>query len=379
MAPLAGDRKSVLEGTWALAAVAMVVMVLRVVAKLKLHHFGGDDCAMITALLLALVASILFSVAVLVYGFGDGLDTHSHSDQVNALKYYAILHVFGIASTCMGRVAFILYLLPILSTTKISKIILRGLLALQVVNFVAIVLLLTQCRDIRGIWDPMFEGRTECMDDYVQIYYGYFQCSCNGLTDLILSVYPSYIFWNLKLRRRVKISLVILTSLGLIAMVATIMKATYLEQIITWGSTARAIDLTCWAMIESYLVIITASIPCLRSFTISSARQLFASDHSGTFHLTSSSRKRGTARRLHSRRPGHKMKSEATQPNLEASGSTQNFFGETPIEEIELGSKTSENIHESLDAPERPRGGIAKSVSVSVTWDGDHDRVDIRR
>lgn len=162
-------------------------------------------------------------------------------------------------------------------------------------------------------------------------------------------------------------------------MVATIMKATYLEQIISWGGMARAIDLTCWGMIESYLVIITASIPCLRSFIISSARQLFASDQPGTFHLTSSSRRKGTALRLYSRRSGHKIKSEATQPNPEASGSTQNFLGDTPVEEIELSSKASENIHESLDAPARSRGGIAKSVSVSVTWDGDHDRVDIRR
>lgn len=104
------------------------------------------------------------------------MDTHNHSDLVNALKYYVILQVFGIASSCMGRVAFIFYLLPILSTTKISKIILRGLLTLQVVNFVSIVLLLSQCRDIRGIWDPLFAERTECMDVSVEIYYGYFQC-----------------------------------------------------------------------------------------------------------------------------------------------------------------------------------------------------------
>lgn len=50
MAPLAGDARSVLKGTWSLAAVAIVVMVLRVVAKLKLRHVGIDDCAMITAL-----------------------------------------------------------------------------------------------------------------------------------------------------------------------------------------------------------------------------------------------------------------------------------------------------------------------------------------
>lgn len=88
----------------------------------------------------------------------------------------------------MGRVAFILYLLPILSTTKISKIILRGLLALQVVNFVAIVLLLTQCHDIRGIWDPQFGGKAVCMDDYVQVYHGYFQCCKSFISNSSRSI-----------------------------------------------------------------------------------------------------------------------------------------------------------------------------------------------
>ena len=50
MPTLIGDRKSVLEGTWALGAVAIIVVILRVFAKARLRHIGSDDVIMIASL-----------------------------------------------------------------------------------------------------------------------------------------------------------------------------------------------------------------------------------------------------------------------------------------------------------------------------------------
>lgn len=50
MAALTGDRKSVLEGTWALGAIAIVVVFLRILAKARLRHLGTDDVTMIASL-----------------------------------------------------------------------------------------------------------------------------------------------------------------------------------------------------------------------------------------------------------------------------------------------------------------------------------------
>lgn len=50
MAALTGDRKSVLEGTWALGAIAIVVVLLRILAKARLRHLGTDDVTMIASL-----------------------------------------------------------------------------------------------------------------------------------------------------------------------------------------------------------------------------------------------------------------------------------------------------------------------------------------
>lgn len=50
MVSLAGDRKSVLQGTWALGAVAIIMVVLRVFAKARLRHMGLDDVTTIVSL-----------------------------------------------------------------------------------------------------------------------------------------------------------------------------------------------------------------------------------------------------------------------------------------------------------------------------------------
>ena len=44
------DGPSLLAGSWAAAAIAIIIMILRVIAKLRIHQFKLDDVAMIVAL-----------------------------------------------------------------------------------------------------------------------------------------------------------------------------------------------------------------------------------------------------------------------------------------------------------------------------------------
>ncbi|KAJ5205557.1 hypothetical protein N7472_002005 [Penicillium cf. griseofulvum] len=391
MVAINGDRKSVLEGTWALGGIAIVVLILRIIAKARLRHLGSDDLTMIASLGFALAASIYFTIAIIDYGFASG---HPGPDEPTALKYYVVTEVCSVASTCLGRVAFILYLLPVLSTKKVFKICLWVLFAVQIVaNIVMIVLILAQCRDIRGVWDK--EYATNCMEDYIQLRFAYFLCCmslqfpsfshsyakrknsgfltnnmklsivCNSSADLLLAVLPCYIFWDLKLKPIIKFTLMILTSLGVLATIAAIMKAVYLKQILTWDGIANALYLTCWSMIENYLVIISASVPCLRSLAISSVRQLFASDKSSSFPFTTSYRKKTTTNQRTTNR---------VQTNPDASGSRQNIFSGVR-EDIEMGTtRTSVNANDSDDGGETAPDGIAKRVDVSITWEQGHGR-----
>ncbi|QQK42525.1 integral membrane protein [Penicillium digitatum] len=357
MVALSGDRKTVLEAIWALGGVAIIVVVLRVFAKARLRHFGLDDLIMIVSLSFALAASISLTIAVVDYGFASG---RPGVDEATAIMYYTIEEVCSVTSTCLGRVAFILYLLPVLSTRKVFKISLWVLFALQITaNSVMVILILSQCHDIRGVWDPKYA--TNCTEDYIQLRFGYFLCFCNSSADLLLAVFPCYIFWDLKLKPMIKFSLMVLTSLGVVATIGAIMKAVYLQEILTWDGTANAIKLTCWAMIECYLVIITASVPCLRSLVVSSVRQMFASDKSTTFPFTSSYRK--------------KTATHQRMTNFEASGSRQNIFSGARGEDIEMGTtRASVNANGSEDGREGAPDGIGKTVDISITWEQGHGR-----
>jgi glucan phosphoethanolaminetransferase (alkaline phosphatase superfamily) len=120
----------------------------------------------------ALAASIIFTISILDYGFASG---RPGVDKPTIFKFNIIIEICNIASTCLGRVAFILYLLPVLSIRKVFKISLWVLLTVQIAaNTVMIILVLTQCRDIRGIWNP--EYATDCSEDTIQLYFGYFLC-----------------------------------------------------------------------------------------------------------------------------------------------------------------------------------------------------------
>ncbi|PYH63317.1 uncharacterized protein BO88DRAFT_376536 [Aspergillus vadensis CBS 113365] len=281
----------ILALNWTAAAIAILVMILRVIAKIRIRHYAVNDTAMLCALVLALAASIMITLAI-AHGYGRHFWYLSQADQVLALKYYTGFQCLSIIATGAGRAAFTLYLLNILRQERYLGWILWFVFALQIIiNIVSVATILAQCQDIDSLWDVRVS--TTCWDPNVERIYGYVQCcmlidptrkkedtdryqkAINTASDLFLAVFPTYTFWSLSLKLRVKISLVVLMGFGLVAMVASIMRIVHLESIAERGDpTAATVQLTRWALAECYLVIITASMPCIRSLIIASVRNI---------------------------------------------------------------------------------------------------------
>ncbi|BCS15161.1 hypothetical protein ALUC_70394A [Aspergillus luchuensis] len=216
----------------------------------------------------------------IAHGYGRHFWSLSQADQVLALKYYTGFQCLSIIATGAGRAAFTLYLLNILRQERYLGWILWFIFALQIViNSVSVVTILVQCQDVDSLWDVHVS--TTCWDPNVERIYGYVQCSINTASDLFLAVFPTYTFWSLSLKLRVKISLVVLMGFGLVAMVASIMRIVHLGSIAERGDpTAVTVQLTRWALAECYLVIITASMPCIRSLVIASVRNISSGNRS---------------------------------------------------------------------------------------------------
>ena len=173
------------------------------------------------------------------YGFGRSVTTINPKDLPSALKYDYFSYGFGLASCLLSRIAFILYLIDLLGAKKIHRTILWTLLVLQlVINFFTILFIYIQCPGHpSAIWDQSIKAY--CWSPVFQSDYGYFaSCRCSSVphksqywivlivflnplafniaADLYLAAFPAYIFWNMNLLLRLKISLTILLGLGVL-------------------------------------------------------------------------------------------------------------------------------------------------------------------
>ncbi|KAJ5358158.1 hypothetical protein N7541_005316 [Penicillium brevicompactum] len=254
-----------LREVWALTALGILTVTLRVIAKIKIGKFAFDDILMILALLCAVVGSSFITVGI-QHGFGQHVwDIKPQVPKVIMYDYLA--QTFGIAGGTLGRIAFIVFVVRLLGTRRLYRVILWMLVGLQLVtNFVLIIILFVQCPGhASAIWAP--SGKDNCWDVRVQAYYGYYQGAFNSATDLYLATFSTFIFWNLNLKFRAKLGLVTLLGLGIFAMIASIIKVAQTRVFAHPDDdpTVATVSYDRWLFIEAYLVIITASIPCIRS------------------------------------------------------------------------------------------------------------------
>ncbi|KAJ5933085.1 hypothetical protein N7516_007574 [Penicillium verrucosum] len=276
------------KGIWVAVAIAAVIVILRIVGKIKINRFGVDDGLMIFAEILAIVSTVFLTLSV-KHGFGKNLDTIPPNDKQEVLKNIAIQVPIVTISTTIARSAFILYILPLLGTNKYYQAALWAVLVIQFAgNVASAVLPLSICRDVEALWDPKVALSTTCGDSKAVIKFAYYSNTFNSATDLFLAVFPTVVFWNLNLKLRIKISLIGLLSLGIVAMVASIIKTTKLDSVpsITNTGAAGGIELLRWGYIENVIIIITSSIPCIRPLIISSVRKLSSGKYTRSYELS---------------------------------------------------------------------------------------------
>ncbi|KAJ6038931.1 hypothetical protein N7499_003225 [Penicillium canescens] len=258
----------VLATAWAFTAAAIVVMALRVVAKVKIANFNVDDVVMIIALVFLIASAACVTVAIQA-GLARN-PTITHEQEVQASIGYLVSLSISIISCATGRIAFIMYLRRLVPLQSKTRIVLWLLLGLQPpVNLVPVLLMYLQCKDVAAVFDATISG-------------GAF----NSATDLYLATFPIYSFWSLQLRLRIKIVLLCLLSMGLFAMVACIIRTVNLYSIRERGYPAVVqANLLHWVYVEAGLVVITSSLPCLRPLFVTMPKD-FSSSPRPAYELT---------------------------------------------------------------------------------------------
>lgn len=163
-----------------------------------------------------IIGSVIVKIGV-DYGLGRPPDSVSHHNGFQALMYVCIAFAFGVISSAMVRISFMLCLIRIFTAPKSNGIILWALIALQAAtNPITIFLMFLQCgSDVAPVFDNS-SPEDRCMSLSIQTDYGFFLggssfpsvpflaliiiClrAFNSATDLFLAVFATYLSWNLR-------------------------------------------------------------------------------------------------------------------------------------------------------------------------------------
>ncbi|CEL11493.1 hypothetical protein ASPCAL14595 [Aspergillus calidoustus] len=249
--------------SYPLLAFSTLVTALRLYTRTRIvKSLGTDDIFNILALLCAATNTALITKSVQA-GTGRHIETLTHAQQIESAKYQLLSQGFHVMSTNWGKVSVALFLIRIMAEVKQhTRAMYVGIVLLSVVNVVCVYTIYGQCTPTARAWDGEVPGT--CWRAGVQRNYAYFQGSASALSDLILAIYPLFTIKNLQMPPKVKFGLGFVLSLGIIAMIAAIVKTTNLYTLTSAHDRPwTMVPLTAWVAVEQYLIIIAACIPAL--------------------------------------------------------------------------------------------------------------------
>lgn len=178
------------------------------------------------------------------------------------LAYFAI-PIWSIAMTLI-KTSIILTLLR-LPLKRSYKGMLYALLTVQLTFGTANTIYnFAKCQPFHASWDFTVVDR-KCPSVETDVVVSNLMSAMNIITDLILSVTPMFIFWNLHRPLRERILICSLTSIGLFATFASIMKVVVIAEWNTATDTwATAISIGTWTVTEQFVSILAACSPSLK-------------------------------------------------------------------------------------------------------------------
>lgn len=249
---------------WPLLGICIILMVLRLWVRLRiLRSWGWDDATILLALVKAAINTILVIISV-AYGAGRHMVQLTEHQKSMAMKYQILSQGFHVTSTNWGKVSVALFLIRIIGGVNNHKALLYTLIVVMtLINAGGVFTIYAQCIPTRKLWNyDMQEGH--CWPPGTQQKYAFFQGSVSALTDLILAIYPLFTIRRLQMAIKVKVGLGVVLSLGIVAMVAAIIKTTHLAGLTSYEDYSwKTVNLTIWVTLEQYLIILAACIPSL--------------------------------------------------------------------------------------------------------------------
>ncbi|KAK8029924.1 hypothetical protein PG993_011215 [Apiospora rasikravindrae] len=262
MVNVVGDGVPLLYLTIILLVLSWLTFVTRVGVRRWIHGFGTDDWLMGGGLVLYTVTAALVIVCCF-YGAGQYSAALTVGDIQTGTKLFFIAEFFYAACTVLIKCSISVTLLRIADARRRFVWTLWAVMGLTAVAAVVFILAIANiCHPITMLWGETTEGICNpSLNSTVSFVFS----AVSIVTDLVLAILPGILLWNIRLKKTVKASVVVILGMAAFASCATIIRLRYLtlynDQTEFMFSTG-AIGL--WSILEEGIGIIAGSLPALR-------------------------------------------------------------------------------------------------------------------
>ncbi|KAI1396773.1 hypothetical protein F4819DRAFT_117511 [Hypoxylon fuscum] len=270
---------------WSLLGVTTIIVGLRIFCRLYYGRnqragLGLDDYITVFCLILSLVVCILVTIAT-GYGLGKHYYELDEDQQVNALKYNAIINAVLIWQFSLPKFAIIAILKRILDYGIRTGVFFWTLGLTSQACFLAVsVWWFKQCDPVEYGWDKNIEGGT-CADIRVMSNLAYFTSAYSAFLDIFFALYPIPFIMRLNMPLRARLAVASALSLSSLAFVASVIKLSALGQAFEISATDPTFPvpyLDILGMSEGYILIICSSLPTLGPLFRATKRKLTSRD-----------------------------------------------------------------------------------------------------
>lgn len=241
---------------------AFLACSLRVFVRLRMvRAWGLDDWLMVIAMMF--YTGYITSSNI---GVQHGTGRHHRDLSANGIKIakhcWYFCYLFYSVSMICSKLS-IGFLLLRISIRKLHTYIIYAAMFTSIVSggtffFVC----LFQCDPVSYMWDKSQRGT--CINNTVITALGYVYSIFSIVSDFTFAIIPGFLVWHLQLKRRTKIALIPLITMGCIASAAVIARLPFVKHFNSPDFLWSTLDIAIWSSVEQGLAITAGSLATLR-------------------------------------------------------------------------------------------------------------------
>ncbi|KAL8888829.1 MAG: hypothetical protein Q9192_006112 [Flavoplaca navasiana] len=260
--------RGILAQYYILLSIAANLVGLRYYGRMRFQNgMGWDDISSVAALGFLLIGAVLISIEV---ASGLGIHIHEFSDpestELKILKYNTFFQMVNVLCALITKVSISLYILRIKNDRSL-RILLCALMVLMSLATVAVIVVLSVSRiPLEALWTPSLQPKAKCRPLRTVYNVAYVQSGFTIVIDLILTLSPIVILWNVRIKMVKKIRICTLMSLGLVATISNALRNAFQSGLTSKDPTYDAVKVTVLAIFELSSGIIAACIPACMAF-----------------------------------------------------------------------------------------------------------------